>query len=70
MSEITVRALGEDDWQQFRDIRLMALRDSPDAFVATSDQEAALDEKVTLVVGNVVPGVGDAIWAMHALGAV
>jgi ribosomal protein S18 acetylase RimI-like enzyme len=45
MSEITVRALGEGDWQQFRDIRLMALRDSPDAFVATADQEAGLDEQ-------------------------
>jgi ribosomal protein S18 acetylase RimI-like enzyme len=45
MSEITVRALGEEDWQQFRDIRLMALEDSPEAFVATVVQEAALDEQ-------------------------
>jgi ribosomal protein S18 acetylase RimI-like enzyme len=45
MSEITVRALGEEDWQQFRDVRLMALQDSPDAFVATADQEAALEEQ-------------------------
>jgi ribosomal protein S18 acetylase RimI-like enzyme len=44
MSEITVRSLGEEDWQQYRDIRLMALRESPGAFVATADQEAALDE--------------------------
>jgi len=45
MSEITVLALGEEDWRQFRNIRLMALRDAPDAFVATADQEVALDEQ-------------------------
>ena len=45
MSEITVRALGEEDWQEFRDIRLMALRDSPEAFVATVAQETSLDEQ-------------------------
>ena len=44
MSDITVHALGEDDWQQYRDIRLTALKDSPLAFVATAAQEAALDE--------------------------
>jgi len=46
MSEINVRALGPEDWQQYRDIRLMALQDSPEAFVATRAQEAALDERV------------------------
>jgi len=45
MSDITVHALGEDDWQQYRDIRLTALNDSPQAFVATAAQEAALDEQ-------------------------
>ena len=45
MSEITVRALGEEDWSEFRDIRLTALLDSPEAFVATAVQEAALDEQ-------------------------
>lgn len=45
MSEINVRALGEEDWQQYRDIRLTALRDSPQAFVATRAHEAALDEQ-------------------------
>jgi ribosomal protein S18 acetylase RimI-like enzyme len=45
MSEINVRALGEEDWRQFRAIRLTALRDSPEAFVATAAQEAALDEQ-------------------------
>ena len=46
MSQINVRALGEEDWRQFRAIRLTALRDSPEAFVATAAQEAALDEQV------------------------
>jgi ribosomal protein S18 acetylase RimI-like enzyme len=45
MSEINVRALSEEDWEQFRAIRLTALRDSPQAFVATAAQEAALDEQ-------------------------
>lgn len=45
MAEISVRALGEEDWQQYRDIRLAALRDSPEAFVATSAQEEVLDEQ-------------------------
>jgi ribosomal protein S18 acetylase RimI-like enzyme len=44
MSEITVRALGEDDWQIYRDIRLAALTDAPQAFVATRAEEEALDE--------------------------
>jgi ribosomal protein S18 acetylase RimI-like enzyme len=44
MSEINVRVLGEEDWQQYRDIRLTALQDSPKAFVATAAQEAVLDE--------------------------
>jgi ribosomal protein S18 acetylase RimI-like enzyme len=44
MSEITVRPLGEEDWQQYRDARLTALRESPEAFVATADEEEAFDE--------------------------
>jgi ribosomal protein S18 acetylase RimI-like enzyme len=45
MGEISVRALGEEDWQQFRDIRLMALQDSPEAFVASRAEEEGLDEQ-------------------------
>ena len=44
MSQITVRVLREDHWQQFRDIRLAALRDSPEAFVASAEQESQLDD--------------------------
>jgi len=45
MSEINVRALGEEDWQQYREIRLAALTESPDAFVATSAEEKEYDEE-------------------------
>jgi GNAT superfamily N-acetyltransferase len=44
MSEITVRALTEDDWKQYRSIRLAALEESPEAFVATRAEEEAYEE--------------------------
>jgi ribosomal protein S18 acetylase RimI-like enzyme len=44
MSEITVRPLGEDDWQDYRSVRLAALRESPEAFVATLEEEEAYGE--------------------------
>ena len=45
MSDITVRTLGVDDWEQYRSVRLTALLDSPDAFVATHDEESAEGEE-------------------------
>ncbi|MGB7820130.1 MAG: GNAT family N-acetyltransferase, partial [Ornithinibacter sp.] len=45
MSEITVRRLGVDEWQEYRAVRLTALQESPDAFVASHDDEAAEDEE-------------------------
>ncbi len=44
MSEITVRILGEEDWQEYRDVRLGALKESPNSFTANYDEEAAWDE--------------------------
>ena len=44
MSDITVRALGEDEWEQYRSVRLSALEESPEAFVATADEERAYEE--------------------------
>lgn len=44
MSELTVRALTEDDWEAYRAVRLEALRESPEAFVATYEDESAFDE--------------------------
>jgi ribosomal protein S18 acetylase RimI-like enzyme len=37
--ELRVEAAGPDRWQQVRDLRLAALRDTPDAFGATLDEE-------------------------------
>ena len=44
MTDISVRSLGEDDWQDYRSVRLAALRESPEAFVATVQEEEAFDE--------------------------
>lgn len=46
MSELTVRALTEDDWEAYRAVRLEALRESPEAFVANVDEESQYDEDV------------------------
>ncbi|WP_435200192.1 GNAT family N-acetyltransferase [Janibacter sp. GS2] len=45
MNEITVRALTEDEWETYRSLRLEALQESPDAFVADHDAEAAQPEE-------------------------
>ena len=45
MTDVTVRALGEDDWSAFRAIRLAALVDSPDAFAASLEEEESYDEE-------------------------
>lgn len=44
MSEITVRPLGVDEWDQYRAVRLTALAESPEAFVATHPEEEAQPE--------------------------
>lgn len=46
MTEITVRLLRESEWEQYRAIRLRALAEAPEAFVATADEEAAFDESL------------------------
>jgi GNAT superfamily N-acetyltransferase len=43
MTEVTVRALAEDDWETYRQMRLAALKDSPDAFVSKYDEEQAYE---------------------------
>lgn len=44
MAEITVRPLTEEEWEDFRSVRLAALKESPGAFVASYDEEAEFDE--------------------------
>lgn len=44
MTEISVRTLDVDEWERFRAIRLTALQESPEAFVATHEAEAAEPE--------------------------
>lgn len=44
MTALTVRTLGEDEWQTYRDVRLSALNESPEAFAATLSNEKDVDE--------------------------
>lgn len=44
MSDISVRPLGEDEWQQYRAVRLNALEESPDAFAASATEEREFEE--------------------------
>jgi len=44
MSDVTVKALGGEDWQAFREVRLAALRDAPESFASTYEDELAYDE--------------------------
>lgn len=46
MSEITVRILDAEDWQDYRTARLAALRESPEAFVATVAEEEGYEDDV------------------------
>jgi GNAT superfamily N-acetyltransferase len=41
---VLVRETVADDWRALRDIRLAALRDAPDAFGSTYEQQAAYEE--------------------------
>jgi GNAT superfamily N-acetyltransferase len=45
MSKISVRALEEGDWQVFREVRLAALQESPEAFVTTYAEAATQPEQ-------------------------
>lgn len=44
MAEITVRPLTEEEWAEFRSVRLAALKESPEAFVASLEEEEQYDE--------------------------
>ncbi len=44
MGDLYIRALSEDEWETFREVRLRALRQDPSAFVATVAEEEAMSE--------------------------
>lgn len=44
MTEIHVRVLTPDEWQEYREVRLRALRESPEAFVASAAEEEAFED--------------------------
>lgn len=44
MADVTFRLLDEEDWSVYREVRLAALKDAPDAFVARFEDEASYDE--------------------------
>lgn len=46
MTEIHVRVLGEDEWETYKDVRLRALRESPEAFVASVEEEEDFSEEL------------------------
>ena len=46
MSDVDVRALGGEDWPAYRDIRLAALQDAPEAFASSYEQEAGFEESL------------------------
>lgn len=46
MTDTTVRRLTEDEWTTYRDLRLRALQESPDAFVKSYDEEKGYDEEL------------------------
>jgi ribosomal protein S18 acetylase RimI-like enzyme len=46
MTEVTVRALGVDDWQEYRRLRLASLEADPDSFASSLAEEQGYDEQV------------------------
>lgn len=44
MSEIHVRVLNPDEWPAYKDVRVRALRESPEAFVASAEEEEAFGD--------------------------
>lgn len=45
MTEITVRRLTEEDWAEYRALRLRSLSESPEAFVASAEEEEDYPEE-------------------------
>ncbi|SNC63947.1 Acetyltransferase (GNAT) family protein [Kytococcus aerolatus] len=45
MTDITVRELAQDEWAIFRSLRLRALEENPEAFVATYEEESSFSDE-------------------------
>ena len=45
MPDIKIRLLGKDEWPLYREVRLAALKESPEAFVGRFEDEAARDDE-------------------------
>lgn len=46
MTPIHVRVLEKDEWATYREVRLRALRESPEAFVASAEEEEGFSDDV------------------------
>lgn len=46
MTDTTVRRLTEGEWSTYRDMRLKSLRESPEAFVKTYEEEKDFEESI------------------------
>lgn len=46
MTDTTVRRLTDGEWKTYRDMRLKSLKEAPEAFVKTYDEELEFDESV------------------------
>ena len=44
LTQMQLKVLSEDQWPVLRDVRLIALKDSPDCFLSNYDREFTYDE--------------------------
>lgn len=61
--DATIRSLGSNEWELWRDLRLRALGDNPDAFRSTLEYESSLPEAwwVDLIAGT-PDGIQHSSW--------
>jgi GNAT superfamily N-acetyltransferase len=44
-ADVTIRVLDQNEWERYREVRLAALEDAPEAFVASFENEASRGEE-------------------------
>ena len=75
-----IRSIGPEEWERFRELRLEALREAPDAFGSTLERELSFDEtawrsrlaarrQLVAIVGGEWVGTAGAILAENGPGA-